>query len=202
MFFPSEFFERRSDYSRENESPYNRRWNNGTVPYADRMKTVGPSLRDWDNHLIGVNVPNQRKTPGALLLFVSFIIWAPPYNNVFIDAVMTVSSRYRGGLKPITFRRCIYFIDSVPHYLESKCDLHLFFFFFFVKFTSKEGYVVAVNCKTTGTWHAPTPPSKHVGHGVWKVPCWVLGDKDYFCSLVSGRETSRKGGRWTLIRLS
>lgn len=56
---------------------------------------------------------------------------------------MTVSSRYRGGLKPITFRWCIYFIDSVPHYLESKCYLHLFFF---VKFTSKEGYVVAVNC--------------------------------------------------------
>lgn len=80
----------------------------------------------------------------------------------------------------------------------------MLFSFFFSQIHKQGGLCCCseLHCKTTGTWHAPTPPSKHVGHGVWKVPCWVLGDKDYFCSLVSGRETSRKWGRWTLIRLS
>lgn len=75
--FPIGVFERLSDYSRENESPYNRRQNNETAPYADRRETVGPSLCDSDNHVIGVNVPNQREKPGALLLFVSFYNLSP-----------------------------------------------------------------------------------------------------------------------------
>lgn len=83
VFFPPlDFSNWRSDYSRQNQSPYSRRQDNESVPNADRRKTAGPSLCDWDNQVIGVNVSEpSTETWCPASVCVAFIIWAPPHNN-------------------------------------------------------------------------------------------------------------------------